>query len=801
MTSASGTRPRAGSEAESRPVQETGARRPRRTGYTLFAVLAFLAVLGTLSVSTLSPPAARGTVAPASEFSAARATGHLREIARAPHPVGTAEHTRVREYIVATATELGADVRVQSGGAVQAGMGSPFASATVHNVIARLPGREGAGGPGEALLLVAHYDSVPGSPGAADNGAAAASMLETLRAVEASGGTRHDVVFLFTDGEELGALGAELFVREEGVEAYGAVLNWEARGSGGPVVTFETAQGGLPLVKALATASSRPVANSLAYEVYKRLPNDSDFTVFRGHGAIGMNSAFIDGFHAYHSASDTIEQLDKDSVQHHGETMLGMVRVLDTAGPGGPRGEDGVYFDLFARLLVHYPVSWAAPLAGLTVTGLAALLWLGIRRAALRPRKVLRAAGTALGAVLAAGVLVHGMWTAALLLLPNLAALPLSEPYNRGWFLTAFAVAAGAVLLAFARLLRGLRPAETAAGVLVPTGLLLAVLAALLPGATYLVQWPLLVSLPALWWACRGSRGNDPAWGEPVGVVLWGFGPAVAVVLFAPLTVILLAAVGVPLAAAAFALAAFGALWLLPLSARLTGTGRSAVVAAAVALGLLTVSVLGHGFDAERPRPESLLYVRDEVEGTALWFSADPAPGDWNREVLGENPRRAPVKEYFPPRGDEPAMIADAPALDLPAPTVDVVEDATHGKTRTVRFRVASQRAAWRLSVHLPRAPLAACTTAGTRLGRKVLAEQSKGAADIVLEQYGDTNGFDISCDIPAGTRLEVDVADYTFGLTPEVRELVGPRPRGTVPVSYGFAPEDSVIVRRAEGI
>ncbi|MFH8241786.1 M20/M25/M40 family metallo-hydrolase [Streptomyces sp. NPDC018321] len=782
------------------------ARRRRPPAAVVAALL--LALLGTLAVLASQPPSARGQDAPASEFSAARATEHLREIARRPHPVGSAEHARVREYLVRTARGLGAEVSVQSGQVAQPGMGSPFPSATVHNVVARLPGRGGGAGPEPgALLFVAHYDSVPTGPGAADNGAAVAAMLETLRAVQASGGVRSDLVLLFTDGEELGALGAELFVREEGLDDYAAVFNWEARGSGGPLTMFETGEGNLPLVDAFAEANPRPVATSLAYEIYKRLPNDSDFTVFRDEAA-GLNSAFIEGFHDYHSRSDTVDSLDPDSLQHHGETMLGLARELDGAPAERLRGEDGangVYFDLFARLLVRYPVAWAAPLAGGTLVLLAGVLVLGVRRRALRPTRVAAAAGAGLGALLAAGAAVHGLWTVALLTAPDIAALPLAEPYNRGWFAASFGVAVGAVLLGTARLLRRLRPAESAAGTLLTAGVLLAALTVTLPGAGYLVQWPLLAALPALWWTVRrAAAGGSPEAGgartEWTGVLLWSAGPAVAVVLFLPLAAMLLTALGVPLASVAAVFVTAGLVTALPLLARLPATGAGAAGAAALALVLLGGAVAGHGYGAERPRPNSLLYVRDAAEDRNLWFSADPAPDAWTRRVLGGDPGREAVSDYFPPRGDEPAMVADAPALDVPLPEVTVRGDATRGDVRTVRFTVESQRPAWRIQVRLPRAPLNACTVGETRLDRALLAEQAAGAEDVVLHHYG-ARSVEVTCEVTAGTRLRVDAADYTLGLTPQVRELVGPRPRDTVPVGFGFLPEDSVIARTTEEI
>ncbi|MEU8770078.1 M20/M25/M40 family metallo-hydrolase [Streptomyces griseus] len=778
----------------------------RRTPALLVA-LALVALLGTLATLALRPPPAKGTDAPRAEFSAARAAGHLTEIARRPHPLGSAEHTRVRDYLVATARALGAEVEVRSGEVAQPDMGSPIPAATVHNVVARLPGTGGpdSRGDGKALLLVAHYDSVPNGPGAADNGAAVAALLETLRALKESGGVRNDVVLLFTDGEELGALGAEFFVRDHGLDEFGAVLNWEARGSGGPLMMFETGEGNLPLIDAFAEANPRPVANSLAYEVYKHLPNDSDFTVFRDEGVAGLNSAFIEGFHDYHSRSDTVEQLDRDSVQHHGDAMLGMVRALDGADADDFRGANAVYFDLFARVLVHYPATWAPPLAGVTLALLGGLLGWAVRRFALRPRQLAAAAGVALGAPVAAGGVAHGLWTLALLLAPDLAALPLAEPYGRGWFVAAFGAVVGGVLLGAARLLRRFRPAEAAGGVLIFAGLLLAVLTLVLPGAGYLVQWPLLAALPALWWTCRtrerakgeGLPGAREAW---TGALLWSAGPAVAAVLFVPLTGSLLTALGIPLGSVAVVFVTAGAVSALPLLAGLPANGRSAAVAAGLALALLGTGVAGEGFGPGRPRPDSLLYVRDDVTGEALWFSADPAPDAWTRRVLGDDPRRAPVSDYFPPRGDEPAMVAKAPRLDIPRPTVTVVDDRTGGGTRTVRFRAASQRPAWRIQVRLEREPLAACTVAGTRLDRAALEEQTGGAEDVVFHHYG-ARGFDISCEVPAGTRLAVDVADFTLGLTSHVSELVGPRPRDTVPVAFGFLPEDSVIARTTETI
>jgi Zn-dependent M28 family amino/carboxypeptidase len=95
----------------------------------------------------------------------------------------------------------------------------------VDNIVATLPGRDPTG----AVVLVAHYDSVAAGPGASDDGAAVAAMLETIRAVRVGGPLRNDLVLLIADGEEAGLLGADAFVRSNSLAGQRAVvLNWEA---------------------------------------------------------------------------------------------------------------------------------------------------------------------------------------------------------------------------------------------------------------------------------------------------------------------------------------------------------------------------------------------------------------------------------------------------------------------------------------------------------------------------------------------------------------------------------------------
>ena len=125
------------------------------------------------------PPTPVPASAPDTVFSAERALHHVEEIAQRPHPLGTADHDRVRDYIIAQLTSLGLRPQVQNATAI----GTRYQEAgRVQNIAAWMPGSDAKG---KAVLLMVHYDGVGAGPAASDDGAGCAALLETLRALRA----------------------------------------------------------------------------------------------------------------------------------------------------------------------------------------------------------------------------------------------------------------------------------------------------------------------------------------------------------------------------------------------------------------------------------------------------------------------------------------------------------------------------------------------------------------------------------------------------------------------------------------
>lgn len=303
------------------------------------------------------PPEVVSAGAPPSEFSAERAFEHLKVLASQPRPVGSRFHDNARDYILAVLAKLGLQPEVQVSEYTSRGSNDVV---KLENIVVRLPGNEAGKG---AILLVAHYDSVPQSVGASDDGAAVVSLLEVLRALKARASLKRDVVVLFSDGEELGLRGARGFLKSPVVQEIGLVLNFDARGSRGPVYMFETGENNSWAIGEFGKVVPFPFASSLNEEVYRFLRNDTDFTVFRIQGLQGFNFAHIGGPDNYHSAGDSLENVDLRSIQHQGSYALALVNHFGNLDLNQRAQGNAVFFDGLGRVFFSYSEKFVMPIA------------------------------------------------------------------------------------------------------------------------------------------------------------------------------------------------------------------------------------------------------------------------------------------------------------------------------------------------------------------------------------------------------------------------------------------------------
>ena len=415
-------------------------------------------------------------------------------------------------------------------------------------------------------MLVAHYDTVPASPGAADNGSAVVAILETLRALKSSQPLRNDVIALFSDAEEVGTLGARAFVYQHPWAGdVGVVLNFDARGSSGPAIMFETSDENAWLIKEFAEAAPHPAANSLAPAIYALMPNNTDLTVFKGAGFAGLNFAYIEGLNHYHTALDNVANIDHRSLQHQGSTALALTRHfgnlnLNRATPENEAND--VYFDVLNSAIVSYSERWVVPLAVVVCLSFVALVAFGFKN------KHLTLYGLFIGFILVPLSIMGSV--VIVTLLNELLKLVVSTEENN-FDLVLFLVTTTCVLLVLIARFNKVGIANLMVGGYLWSLILLALTSLFLKGGSYLFTWPLLFNLVALGIVLARKR---PAVFSRKYLVLQVAGAVPGIILFIPLAYLTSVALTLNSLGALIAIAGTAVLLLGPL------TPHFAVVAA-----------------------------------------------------------------------------------------------------------------------------------------------------------------------------------------------------------------------------
>ena len=684
-------------------------------------VLVFLVSVTAVSVALIRPPAALPPSAPQTEFSADRALGYLNLFAQRPHPMGTLEHGYVREYLMGELIRFGVNPELQAA----TGYVQKFSAAgSVENIVARLKGTASAlpaqprGGSG-AVMLVAHYDSVPAGPGAGDDGSGVATLLETLHALKAGPPLKNDVIFLLTDGEEDGLLGAAAFMDEHPwAKDVRVVLNFEARGNSGVSQMFETSAQNGELIRELAEAAPRIAGSSLTYEVYKNLPNDTDMTVFKQHGLAGLNFAFIGHWEAYHTPLDNPAELDRGSLQQHGSYALALARRFGNRDLSNLRKPDEIYFSIPGVFFVHYPGSWVLPCAA-GVLVLFLLLCEGMVRAQVLEwsRIVLGLLAFLLGlaASAAAGYgFVRGVaWM-------HLRWLPEGNVITSGIYMLSLVALVVGVWSALYGLLRIKLSAESLAlGALAGWVILAALSAFYLRGGNYVFVWPLAggflslfvgrrawkrsESFPSTFVAPPVLRDDSPSWFWAVLACLLALP---AVVILAPLAQGLWVALGLTVSGAV-AIAVIIGLGLAVLSPQIEliaglkpatlPLGAFVVGAGLLALGAATVR-----YTEEHPKPSIQLYALDADSGKALWANSAGRVDSWIAQYVTSAPQRGPLRGFFPDSLPFSFLNHEAPVLPLVPPTAVLVQSTPEVYTRLLTLRMSSPRHARSIGLAAP---------------------------------------------------------------------------------------------------
>ena len=718
-------------------------------------------------------------------FSAERALAHVRELARAPRLPGSEGHQRALTYIMSRIAALGIEPRIQA----TTGVGTRYPVAgRVRNIVARIPGTLPSSR--GAVLLVAHWDGVGAGPAAGDDASGVAVLLETLRAIRSGPPPRHDVIALFTDSEESGLLGAAAFAREHAwANDVGVILNFEARGTHGPSLMFETGPANYDVVGVLRKVRGAR-ATSLSTAVYRQLPNDTDLSELAALDRPAMNFGFIGGVERYHTSEDDVEHLSAGSVQHHGNQALALTRSFTNAQtPRRSARGDAVFFDLPLIGIVLYPESWALSFALLALAVSIAALVLVARR---RGSDYLVAGLGALILMMSLAIAALAAAGVAAVLDRIHAVLPWGgTPQWRGIYAGGIALLAIAlVALAIAIAGRGMRERERAleSGGLVAMALAAAYVTIVMPGVSFLLVWPVFAAAASLIVTVVAPRAAQ--------IVRWAATAVIVFMLVPTAYLMVCVALGLDsLGAGVLALlAAFGCWLILPHLTRMSGRRwRVPVVASAASLACIATGVFTVRTDAARPAGAAFVYAADSV---GAWLAGGATNG-WARAWLerelharGDSTRAIDAPAWLA-RSFASRRIVPAAVAPVVAPTATVERDSAAADARIVTLRV---RAPGARSVQLSAEP---GVVQWSRVDdREVRTDRYRARPQRWTLEYvaPSDSGFILTLAMRPGAEHALSLIARHVGFPPDIRFPM--RPVGIILIGAGDATHVHRLIR-----
>ncbi|KGK32096.1 M28 family peptidase [Cellulophaga sp. E6(2014)] len=719
------------------------------------------------------------------QFDTERALAHVEKMASKPHAVGFPAHKEVQNYIRRELKKLGLKTSLQEGYTT----GDWANLSKAENIVAKIEGTE----KGKALLLLSHYDSNPHSSfGASDAGSGVATILEGVRAfLSENKKPKNDIIILLSDAEELGLNGADLFVNNHPwSKDVGLVLNFEARGSGGPsYMLIETNRGNSTLIKEFTKANpDYPVANSLVYSIYKMLPNDTDLTIFREDGDIeGLNFAFIDDHYDYHTAKDTYERLDKKTLAHQGSYLMPLLHHFSEANLTNLKSlSDYNYFNVPFFKLVSYPFDWVWPLFFIALLLFTVLTIYGFKKKSLDLKNSFLSFVPLLITILINGIVGYFSWTVLKSIYPQYQDILHGFTYNGYTYITAFVLFSLAVCFFVYHKFRKINTAAILVGPLVFWLALCAGLTAYLPGANFFII-PVYALLAAYLILIHQEKPNALLLVFLIIPALW---------IFTPFIKMFPVGLGLKMMVASTLLTTLVFALGLPLFSFYKHKNRIALVMSLLFIIAMVSAHFNSGFSEENANPTSLVYVYNSDKNTAQWATYDHVLSDWTAQFIGADKEEATTLDKNTISSKYRTAftyVAKAPTKNILGPKIEKIRDTIIGNERLVKICITPQRNVNRLDIFTPQTNIIKASVNSVPLSDYFLKERTAGK--LVTHYISNNTYTELSLTVPVGEKFEFEIYEASNDLLNNALFTIPARPKTAIPKP--FVLNDAILVTK----
>ena len=309
--------------------------------------------------------------APESVFAAQRALPWLEHLTNTPHPLNSRENERIRSWLFSELQGLYRLAEVHGHVVEFFDDNVVITEKDSHGRYFKLPETtfiyessnllirlRGTSENRQALMLTAHFDSVPTGFGATDDGIGVVTLLEVFRALIYAPRQEQDLIFAFCNGEETALFSSRAFKQHDLFNETLAFINLEGTGPGGRALLFRANN---PfLLKLYAASVPYPHASVMGNDVFRLglVQSGTDYDVYNTIRS-GLDVAFYEHRSLYHTQRDSFENVLPESIQHIGENTLAFAKAYTKLADGDlisgtikPNSDFIVFYDILGRFMI-----------------------------------------------------------------------------------------------------------------------------------------------------------------------------------------------------------------------------------------------------------------------------------------------------------------------------------------------------------------------------------------------------------------------------------------------------------------
>ena len=433
-----------------------------------------------------------------------------------------------------------------------------------------------------------------------------------------------------------------------------------------------------------------PASNSLMYSVYKKLPNDTDLTVFREIGNInGFNFAFIGDHFDYHTMQDTYERLDRTTLAHQGDYLMSTLNYFANSDIENLNSnKDHVYVNFpFIGLLI-YPFSWVTPMLIGAVILLIVLVFFGVVSNKINTKEILIGFVPAILAIAVCGAVSYVLWMVITFIHPAYKDMLHGFTYNGYWYIIAFVcLNLWSLFLIYKFFIKD----NNITSLLVAPIVIWILINFLIPedfkGAGFFIIPTLIAEIIlAISIFLKPIDKNYS--------ILFGILSIPTIYIFAPLIKVFPIGLGLKVLFISGILTALVFGLLLPVLNASKSRKAFRKLVGLFTIVFFIIATFQSGFSIDKKRPNSLVYIKNLNDSTAFWGTYNKTLDSFISQKLGENPTKGGIANASSRSKYNSRFSYHAKAPNIPIETseVRVSMDTVVGEDRLLEFSLISKK-------------------------------------------------------------------------------------------------------------